>query len=307
VFSFSPGVHDYIATGNQYLRSRFCGPVITFYEKMNDLLAANTPFVMVTVVDSNGSVPQDVGAKMLVTESGLYYGTVGGGKVEARAILEAADLLKEVRTVTELNGRSGRKQSTGITKFVNWSLSKDIGMTCGGSVKMFLEAFNIKSWNITVFGAGHCSNALTNLLVNLDCHVTCLDTREEWLRKLPTNAKLRTVHSHNLPGEVANIPVGAFVLLMTMGHSSDMPILIEILRQNAEKKFAYIGVIGSDAKAARLKRDVTEAGLPETETKRFKCPMGLPIGTNHPQEIAISIAAQLLAVRDNTLGEGVEK
>jgi xanthine dehydrogenase accessory factor len=281
--------------------------VITFYEKMNDLLTANTPFVMVTVVDSNGSVPQDVGSKMLVTENGLYFGTVGGGKVEARAILEAADLLKVVGAGTEQNGRSGRKQSTGITKFVNWSLSKDIGMTCGGSVKMFLEAFNNKSWNITVFGAGHCANALTNLLVNLDCHVTCLDTRDEWLRKLATNAKLRTVHSHNLPGEVTNIPVGAFVLLMTMGHSSDMPILIEILRQNTEKKFAYIGVIGSDAKAARLKRDVTEAGLSESDTKLFKCPMGLPIGTNHPQEIAISIAAQLLAVRDNTLGEGVEK
>jgi xanthine dehydrogenase accessory factor len=283
--------------------------VITLYEKMNDLLAANTPFVMVTVVDSKGSVPQDVGSKMLVTQTGLYFGTVGGGKVEARAISEAVSLLKEAEgdACTERNGSTGRKQPTGITKFVDWSLSKDIGMTCGGSVKMFLEAFNVKSWNITVFGAGHCANALTHLLVNLDCHVTCLDTREEWLNKLPINAKLKKLHSQNLPNEVANIPGGAYVLLMTMGHSSDMPILIEILRQNPQKKFSYIGVIGSDAKAARLKRDVTEAGLPETETKRFKCPMGLPIGTNHPQEIAISIAAQLLAVRDNTLGEGVEK
>ena len=288
---------------------------------MNDLLTTNTPFVMVTVVDSNGSVPQDVGSKMLVTENGLYFGSVGGGKVEARAITEAADLLKEVdadaapesgaesgaESCVEKDGRAVRKKSTGVTKFVNWSLSKDIGMTCGGSVKMFLEAFNIKSWNITVFGAGHCANALINLLVNLDCQVMCFDTREEWLRKLPDHAKLRKIHAQNMPSEVANIPGGAYVLLMTMGHSSDMPILIEILRQNSQKKFAYIGVIGSDAKAARLKRDVTKAGLPDSETKRFKCPMGLPIGTNHPQEIAISIAAQLLAVRDNSLGEGVEK
>ncbi len=280
--------------------------VITLYEKMNDLLAANTPFVMVTVVDSIGSVPQDVGSKMLVTHQGIYFGTVGGGKVEARAITESLALLTEAESSFEKNGNTARKKPTGLTKFVNWSLSKDIGMTCGGSVKMFLEAFNVRTWNITIFGAGHCANALTNLLINLDCHVTCLDTRLEWLAKLPENVKLKKIHAPDLPAAVTDIPEGAYVLLMTMGHTSDMPILIEVLRQYSAKRFAYVGVIGSDAKAARLKRDVADAGLSDADTERFQCPMGLPIGTNHPQEIAISIAAQLLAVRDHTLAEGVE-
>lgn len=273
---------------------------------MNDLLADSTPFVLVTVVDANGSVPQDIGSKMLVTQHGLYFGTVGGGKVEARAIKEALELLNAGASAdSEENGAAGGKEAKGKWRFVNWSLSKDIGMTCGGSVKMFLEAFNTNSWNITVFGAGHCANALTNLLVNLDCQITCLDTREEWLSRLPDNVKLRRIHAQSLAAEVSKIPARSYVLLMTMGHASDMPILLEILRQNAEKKFAYIGVIGSDAKAARLKRDISEAGLPASDASRFRCPMGLPIGTNHPQEIAISIVAQLLAVRDRALGEGV--
>jgi xanthine dehydrogenase accessory factor len=83
-----------------------------------------------------------------------------------------------------------------------------------------------------------------------------------------------------------------------MGHTTDMPILLQVLKQIETKSFPYVGVIGSAAKAARLRRDIKEAGLPESLTNSFNCPMGLPVGSNDPQEIAISIAAQLLQVRD---------
>jgi xanthine dehydrogenase accessory factor len=82
---------------------------------------------------------------------------------------------------------------------------------------------------------------------------------------------------------------------MTMGHTTDKPILIEILRT---RSFPYLGVIGSDAKANVLRRDIAEAGLPEEAKRAFFCPIGLALGTNHPYEIAVAVAAQLLEVRD---------
>ena len=253
-----------------------------FHERFHELLEAGAPFVAVTVVDTVGSAPQDRGAKMLVTARGLDTGTVGGGRVEAKAIAEALELL---------GGRSPAER----TRFVEWNLKRDVGMTCGGSVKLYYEAFNVASWQIVVFGAGHVANAVTRVLGQLDCRVTCYDTREEWLAKLPDSPNLTRVLSADLPGEVPAIPEGAFVLLMTMGHATDRPILLEILRT---RSFPFLGVIGSAAKAARLRKDVTEAGLPAECRELFHCPVGLPLGSNHPGEIAVSVAAQLIQVRD---------
>lgn len=262
--------------------------MLEFYEKLQELLQGNVPFVSVTIVDTVGSVPQNAGSKMLVTEDGLYYGTVGGGKVEKRAIEEAqAFLLSEEIRVGDAR-----------TKFVNWSLEKDVGMTCGGSTKLYFEVFNTHAWNIVVFGAGHCANALIELLVKLDCRVACYDQRQEWLDKLVASPKLKKVQCDELPRMVAQLPPKSFILLMTMGHTTDKPILLEILKNWEAKPFPYLGVIGSKAKAVRLYQDIAEAGLPKSYSDLFFCPMGLSVGNNHPQEIAISIVSQLLQVRD---------
>lgn len=253
---------------------------MTFFEEQTALLDQGTPFVAVTVVDTLGSTPQDRGAKMLVTAAGRVFGTVGGGKVEVRAIQEAQQLLTD--------------DAAPKTRFVSWSLEKDIGMTCGGIVRMYFEAYNITRWKIVVFGAGHVANALIGILEKLDCRITCIDPREEWLARLPESPRLTKVLSTDMPSEVAKIAEGSFVLLMTMGHTTDKPILIEILRS---RTFPYLGVIGSNAKAKRLRQDVLAAGLSEEATRAFFCPVGLEIGSNHPHEIAISIAAQMLQIR----------
>jgi xanthine dehydrogenase accessory factor len=253
----------------------------TFFEAQNELAESGAPFVAVTVVDTLGSTPQDRGAKMLVTAAGRQHGTVGGGKVEARAIQEAQAMLAD--------------DSAPKTRFHQWSLEKDIGMTCGGIVRVYFEAFNVTRWNIVVFGAGHVANALMDVLLRLDCRITCFDPRQEWIDRLPSAPRLTKILSPDMPAEVAQIPEGSFVLLMTMGHTTDKPILIEILRT---RRFPYLGVIGSNAKAKRLRGDVLDAGLPEELTKAFLCPVGLELGSNHPHEIAISIAAQMLQTRD---------
>ncbi len=244
-------------------------------------MAAETPLVTVTVVDTMGSAPQDRGAKMIVTAEGLRHGTVGGGKIETKAIAEAQKMLR------------GELQDT--THFVQWNLNKDVGMTCGGIVKLYFEAHNARRWHIVIFGAGHVSQALTTLLVHFDCQIKVIDPRAEWLERLPKSPKLTPVQTSDMPSEVAAIPEGAFVALMTMGHTTDKPILLEILRT---RRFPYLGVIGSKSKAAILRRDVAEVGLPEEAQHAFFCPIGLEIGSSNPYEIAVSVIAQMIAARD---------
>jgi xanthine dehydrogenase accessory factor len=252
----------------------------TYWENLEGLLSEGRPFASVTLVDIVASAPQDVGAKMLVTSDGLFSGTIGGGKIEARAIIEAQKLLTE----------------RAANRFVEWNLQTDIGMTCGGIVKLFFETYNVAVWPIIIFGAGHCAQALVRVLLTLSCHLTVIDTREEWLQKLPRDPKLTIVKADKpTPSYVATLPSDAFVLCMTMGHSADLPILVEILKT---RKFPFLGTIGSGAKAAALRRGIIAAGLSKEMASAFFCPIGLDIGSNDPAEIAISIAAQLLQQRD---------
>ena len=255
-----------------------------FYEQLAALEREGAGFVLVVLVESLGSTPQDTGAKMLVTPAGLHRGTVGGGKVEAKAI----DLAREMLAQDEARPR-----------FVNWSLRKDVDMTCGGSVKFYFEPHPAggagAAWPIWIFGAGHVVQALVPVLAPLDCALTVVDPRRDWLDCLPRAANARYVQSDTPESLVPEMPDHAFMLCLTRGHASDRPVLQRAL---AERGFPYIGVIGSKAKAAILRREMIAAGLPAVRAKKFHCPVGLDFGTNHPPEIALSIAAQLLAERD---------
>jgi xanthine dehydrogenase accessory factor len=220
---------------------------------------------------------------MLVTPAGLHAGTVGGGRVEAKALDLAAQLLAQGET---------------RPRFVTWTLKTDVGMTCGGSVKLYFEPHPAggagAAWPIWIFGAGHVVQALVPVLVPLDCTLTVIDPRRDWLDRLPRARNARYLAAERPEDRVPEIPDDAFLLCLTKGHASDRPVLQRAL---AEKNLPYVGVIGSDAKAAVLRRELIAAGLP-AERARFHCPVGLPFGSNHPHEIALSIAAQLLGERD---------
>ena len=255
-----------------------------YIERLAELAASGVPFASVTLVDVVGSTPADVGSKMLVTAAGLDFGTVGGGRVEAKAIAEAQRLLREP------GGSSPRP------KLLEWNLQRDVGMTCGGVVKLFVELYKHNQWQIAIFGAGHVAAAVIHCLLPLPCRIACIDPRGEWLAKLPNDPRLRKVCTDDAPAEVASLPAAAFVLCMTMGHRTDRPILEAIFRQ--ERRFPYLGVIGSAAKRAVLRRELLAAGVSAEQADSFCCPIGLPIGTNLPSEIAISVVAQLLQQRD---------
>jgi xanthine dehydrogenase accessory factor len=253
-----------------------------FIERLAELSKSGGPFVAVTLVDAVGSTPQDAGTKMLVDTTGLVFGTVGGGRVENQALEFAQQML--------------RGKNAPATRLVEWNLQRDVGMTCGGVVKLFFEAYNHRTWRIVVFGAGHVAQALVRCLVELECQIVCVDPREDWLIRLPPSGKLQRVQLENMPEYVGQVSDDDFVVCMTMGHRTDRPILQELFRQG--RRPAYLGVIGSEAKRKVMIRELTESGVGRDQADQFRCPIGLRLGTNQPGEIAVSIAAELIQVRD---------
>jgi xanthine dehydrogenase accessory factor len=255
-----------------------------FYQRLVALEQEGTPFALVVLVEALGSTPQDTGAKMLVTPAGVHEGTVGGGKIEAKAIELAQEMLAG---------------NVNTSRFVNWTLKGDVGMTCGGSVKLYFEPHPATGpggdWPIWIFGAGHVVQALVPVLIPLPCQLTVVDSRREWLDRLPRASNARYLYSDQPESLVPDMPDQAFLLCLTKGHATDRPILQRAL---AERNFPYVGAIGSDAKAVILRQEMLAGGLSENRAREFHCPIGLPFGSNHPHEIALSIAAQLLAERD---------
>ena len=257
-----------------------------FLTKFQELQAAKKSFVVATLVHQNGSSPQNEGARAIVSLEGLEFGTVGGGKVEQSVIANALDMIRQKTP----------------TRFVSWNLQKDIGMTCGGVVNFFFEFFEFKnSFHIAVFGAGHIAQEFIPLLLKLDCEITCYDSRPEWLAKLPQNKKLTPVHTEQSASFVSQIPDQAYVTIMTMGHGTDLPILKEAMKQKS--RFSYVGNIGSEQKALRLREDLKNADIPIETIKQLHCPMGEPFGNNSPIEISFSIIAQILKIKDQHLSE----
>lgn len=255
--------------------------VVQHSRKLSKLIELDIPFVTVTLIDIRGSAPQVTGAKALITDNGLEWGTVGGGKIEAAAIKFSQEALKTHRGTT--------------CKLVKWNLQTDIGMTCGGEVKLFFEIHNQGEWNLAVFGAGHVAQVLIPMLLKLHCRVTCVDSRPEWIAKLPDHPKLRKVTPDNPASLVSQFSPQTFFVLISKGHAADLPVLSEILKS---RDAPYIGVIGSEQKAKVLKRELTAAGISTEKQQSFVCPIGLPIGNNTPAEISFSIIAQLIQRRD---------
>ncbi len=256
-----------------------------FVERLAELSAAGTPFVCVTMVETTGSTPQDAGSKMLVSTAGLVTGTVGGGKVEHQAIDHARQMLTQPAPHAP------------ATELVEWNLKRDVGMTCGGAVKLFFETYNHTDWRIVIFGAGHVAHAVVHCLSQLDCHVTCIDPRPEWLGRLGDSSRLHKIVCDDPTAQVASLRDDSFVICMTMGHATDRPVLEAIFRQG--RRFPFLGVIGSRAKRAVLVRELVAAGVPADQADSFTCPLGLDLGSNQPGEIAVSIVAQLIQRRDH--------
>ncbi|MCA9216033.1 MAG: xanthine dehydrogenase accessory protein XdhC [Planctomycetales bacterium] len=255
--------------------------IVEHTRALQKLFDSGQSFVEITLCAIRGSAPQIAGAKAVVTRDGIEAGTIGGGKIEAASIRYAQELLSNKENCDP--------------ELITWNLQTDIGMTCGGEVTLFFSKHEQTTWPIAVFGAGHVAQALVPMLVQLNCYVSCIDPRSNWLDKLPDHAKLSKICTDSPASIVTQLPQATYFVLMSQGHATDLPVLAEILKTRSAP---YVGVIGSEQKATVLRRDLASQGFSSDQISSFFCPIGLDFGNNTPTEIAISVIAQLIKVRD---------
>jgi len=260
----------------------------SFIRQLESLQQQGIPFCIATIVDARGSIPQITGARAIFTRKGLAHGTVGGGTLEATCQKKALELIEGDKPAADKSVR---------THFQRYNLQKDLGMTCGGELALFYEVHRPElAWNIVIFGAGHVAQTLCRFLVELDCRVVCVDPRAEWLERLPRSDKLEACHVGDYRAGIDRIVPGADVILMTMGHGSDIPILEAI--EQRKITIAHLGVIGSDAKSGIVRRQLALDGLPREFIDRIVCPLGDKLGDNTPAQVAVGVVSQLLRLRN---------
>ena len=239
------------------------------------LEARGDAYVLVTVLGTKGSTPRDMGTKM-VFSAGSSFGTIGGGHLEYRANMIAATLLAE------------QKQSQLIETF---PLGPSLGQCCGGRVNLLFECFMPTKLQVMLFGAGHVGQSLAPLLTGLPVVVHWVDSRMADL-ELPANSRTRFIDSEQPASEVAAMPPASAYIIMTHNHQVDYEVLRAVLdRQDAD----FIGLIGSQTKWRRFQMRLEHQGYAAETYKDVHCPIGLSeVRGKRPQEVAISIAAQLI-------------
>nr|WP_086933565.1 xanthine dehydrogenase accessory protein XdhC [Agarilytica rhodophyticola] len=232
-------------------------------------------WVLATVIGTQGSTPRDCGTKMVITEN-LAYDTLGGGQLEFNIIARARDLIEQ-------------KKSQQIVEHI--PLSAKAQQCCGGTMTVLLECFCEQGLNIHIFGAGHVARALVSILGQLDARIHWIDSRaDEFPENVPNNTKV--LQYDNVLQHVNDLQAGAYILIVTHQHTLDYQLLEAVLDR---KDSAYIGLIGSDAKAARFRKRLKSASFSDADIDSVHCPVGLSdVPGKQPIEVAVSIAAQLI-------------
>jgi xanthine dehydrogenase accessory factor len=251
------------------------------FAALGEALSRGEEAALVTIVSSNGSTPQRVGAKMLVFGDGRIVGTVGGGCYEHDAIGKAKQVL-------------ATRKATTVKYDLNDDFAEETGLVCGGQMEVFIEPIEA-SPSVYVFGAGHVGYYLAKLAHEAGFGVHVIDDRAAFANseRFPFAA---SVVVDDIPAWLAQaqLPSTAYAVIVTRGHRNDL----DALRALAPRDLRYIGLIGSRAKVSRLYEQLlSETHVDPALLERIHAPIGLDIGAVTPQEIAVSITAELIAVR----------
>ena len=249
----------------------------TWLSTLAELTEAGCPCVLVTVVEARGSTPREAGTKMLVTAE-AQFGTIGGGNLEFEATAEARKLLTD---------------SADKPAYQRYALGPSLAQCCGGSVSILLEPFLGARKRVFIFGAGHVGCEVVEVLANLPVKLIWADSRaNEFPKTLPTNVEKRL--GDDMVSVVNEATAEDYILIFTHSHDLDFDLTLAALRN---ERFAYLGLIGSDTKRVRFEKRLVEAGIAREQLKRLTCPIGIEsITGKHPREIAIAVAAELLAL-----------
>ena len=250
------------------------------FSALNDALQRGDEVALVTIVSSTGSTPQRVGAKMLVYADGRTVGTIGGGCYENEAFWKAREALA--------SGRSA------LLHFeLNDDFAQENGLVCGGQMDVHIDPLE-PTPRLFVIGAGHVGWHLGRLAADAGFRVHVVDDREKFANaeRFP---QAETIVVEPIPEWLHRntIPASAFVVVVTRGHTHDL----DAMRALAARDLKYLGLIGSRAKVSRIFARLVEEGMPPECLGRVHAPIGLEIGAVTPAEIAISIMAELVAVR----------
>jgi xanthine dehydrogenase accessory factor len=259
---------------------------LAFYDEVARLLRSGQTLAIATLVGLQGSTPRGFGTKMIVAASGETRFTIGGGAFEALVIEDAREAIRD--------GRGLEKEYRFTERGAH-----ALGMVCGGSARVLFEVVR-PPVPLLIFGGGHVGREVAHLGARLGFEVTVVDDRPRYLEpeRYPRGTRLVRVE-HDFSGDLPSVPPGAFVAVLTRCHRTDLAAV----RHAAGRGAAYVGLIGSRRKVATVKARAAELGTPPADLEGLHGPIGLPIGAETPEEIAVSIVAEMVAVR-RAAGEG---
>ena len=257
----------------------------SIYQALSELEKNNEAAALCTVVKSEGSTPRHVGSKMLVYPDGKFIGTVGGGELENRVIKAAHEALK-----------SGDAQTLAYT--MSDPKRGDPGV-CGGNVEVFVEPI-LPPALIVIIGAGHVGKAVAHLAKWLGFRVALSDDRAEFCNPeaVPNADAYYPIPMADLAKQLKVTPQ-TYIVVTSRGSSVDAEGLPSLLDSNA----AYIGVIGSKRRWLTTVKALKENGVADEKIARVHSPIGLELNAETPEEIAVSIMAEIMMLKDKGTGK----
>ncbi len=246
------------------------------FRRAAELLRRAERFALVTIVETKGSSPRHAGTRMIVRDDGKLEGTIGGGRLEEEVRAEAA------RTIER--GAISRR---------TFSLGADLAMCCGGSVEVMIEAMGGPP-RLYLFGAGHVGQPLARYAADAGFNVTVVDDRPDYAtrERFPAAAEVLVEEFIDAAISIPRRP-DDYLVIVTHTHRSDEELLTELLPGD----FRYLGLIGSGSKVQRFKMRLAGAGIAAERFALIHAPMGLDIGAETPEEIALAVVAEMVAIR----------
>jgi len=233
---------------------------------------------VVTVVSATGSTPREEGAKMLVRADGSIVGTIGGGRIENQAIKEALEVIRK-----------------GKPKRLSYSLKEggELGMICGGDTEIFIEPI-LSASTLYIFGGGHIGLPLAKMGKLLGFKIVVIDDRAEFAdpQRFP-EAELTIAEDYAKSFQKLKIDKLSYIVIVTHGHKGDETVLEGALATEAK----YIGMIGSRTKNQTVFSHLLAKGVSQEQVDKVHAPIGLDIHAQTPEEIAVSILAEIIEVR----------
>jgi xanthine dehydrogenase accessory factor len=253
---------------------------VDLYEEIVQLRGAGRRGAVATIVNVRGSIPSFETAKMLVRDDGSIFGTVGGGCVEAEVWQAAREVMENEKPRT-------------LTFNLNQNPKYDTGLVCGGTLDIFIEPV-LPPATLYIFGAGHVALSLYRTAKTAGFDVNVVDDRESYAnRERFPDAKQVIAEDFDRAMARINPNETSYIVIVTRGHHDDM----RVLRWAVQTQARYIGMIGSKRKTITIFKELVKEGIPEHLFERVHAPVGLDIGAITPEEIAVAITAELIAVR----------